>query len=147
MAKFLLVWAHLHWIFSMKRLTLLWMGCKTILGWNLLLRPIINLHCVIVLLEEWRLSPANNQVHEILIFKSVTRQKNSCWPILYQTENLLSFFVIDTLILLSGWNSVPCSVKRGIAWKWHKRCGTLWKSRWCQFGEDQPSHLLWVYSR
>lgn len=146
MAKFLLVWAHLHWIFSMKRLTLLWMGCKTILGWNVLLRPIINLHCVIVLLEEWRLSPANNQVHEIFIFKSVTRQKILVDPFFTKLK-IYYHSLLLIHILLSGWNSVPCSVKRGIAWKWNKRCGTLWKSRWCQFGEDQPSHLLWVYSR
>ena len=68
----------------------------------------------IVLLEEWRFSLANNQVHEILIFKSVTRQKILVDPFFTK----LKIYYLSLLLIhvsLSGWNSVPHNVKRGIA--------------------------------
>ena len=79
------------------------------------------------------------------------------WVQLDKKFSLLSSFLTNLKIyhhsllwihlLLSGWSLFLNIVGRGAAWKWHKRCGTLWENRWCRFRKDQPQELDWVCSR
>ena len=79
------------------------------------------------------------------------------WVQLDKKFSLLSSFLTNLKIyhhsllwihlLLSGWSLFLNIVGRGAAWKWHKRCGTLWENRWCRFRKVQPQGLVWDCSR
>ena len=79
------------------------------------------------------------------------------WVQLDEKFSLLSSFLTKLKIyhhsllwihlLLSGWMSFLNTVGREAAWKWQKRCGTLWGIRCCRFKKGKPLELVWGCSR
>ena len=102
--------------------------------------------CILIYMKIKQLTP-------VTMFKKYSL----LWVQLDKKFSLLSSFLTNLKIyhhsllwihlLLSGWNLFLNIVGRGAAWKWHKRCGTLWENRWCRFRKDQPQELVWVCSR